>query len=284
MTTTTPTPARPKKLRRFFSSKVNTAAAVTIGVLLLLVLFAPIIAPADPDLQDLGNRFAGVSWEHPLGTDDFGRDTLSRLLYAGRVSLLTPPLAVGVAALVGIPAGLLAGTVGRSLDWWLGRAADAMLSIPPIVLAIAIVAVLGSSLTNAMIAIGFAYAPRLFRVTRGAAVSTSKEVFIESAQSVGASRRRIVFLHVLPNSLGPVLVQVTLMMGFAMLAEASLSFLGLGVQVPNASWGTMLRSAYNNSFEAPWAMVPPGVLLTVAILCFNIIGDGLRDVLSERGH
>ena len=284
MTATLPSSTRPSKIRRFFASKVNAAAAITLLILVVVVILAPIVAPADPNLQDLGNRFGGISWSHPLGTDDFGRDTLSRLIYAGRVSLLTPPLAVGIAAIVGIPAGLLAGTMGRSVDWWLGRAADAMLSIPPIVLAIAIVAMLGSSLVNAMIAIGFAYAPRLFRVTRGAAVATSKEVFVESARSVGANHRRIVFRHVLPNCLGPILVQVTLMMGFALLAEASLSFLGLGVQVPSASWGTMLRSAYNNSYEAPWAMVPPGLLLTVSILCFNMVGDGLRDVLSDRGH
>ena len=263
----------------------HRAAVVSGGFLLLLAfaaLFAPLLAPHDPNKQDLLNVLQGPSGDFLLGTDNKGRDVFSRILYAGRVALMAPLLAVTVGVVLGVPAGLLAGTTRGRIDRILGRLADTILSIPPLVTALAIVAILGPGLTNAMLAIGIVYAPRLFRVTRGATMSVSEELYIDASRSVGCSTPRLLWAHVLPNIAGPLLVQISLMMGFSLLAEASLSFLGLGIQIPDASWGSMLRDAYQDKFRAPYAVVPPGIAMTLTILAFNTLGDGLRDVITAR--
>lgn len=268
--------------RRLLGNRGALISGSFLLVLAVAALLAPVIAPHDPNKQDLLNVLQGPSGEFLLGTDNKGRDVFSRILYAGRVALMAPLLAVTVGVVLGVPTGLLAGTVRGRIDRILGRVADAILSIPPLVLALAIVAILGPGLTNAMLAIGIVYAPRLFRVTRGATMSVSEELFVDASRSIGCSTPRLLGAHILPNIAGPLLVQITLMMGFSLLAEASLSFLGLGIQIPNASWGSMLRDAYQDKFKAPYAVVPPGVAMTLTILAFNTLGDGLRDVITAR--
>jgi peptide/nickel transport system permease protein len=277
-------PARTHKsvLRRLIGNRGALISGSFLVVLALAALFAPVLAPHDPNEQDLLNTLQGPNADFLLGTDNKGRDVFSRILYASRVALMAPLLAVTIGVVLGVPTGLLAGTVRGRLDRILGRVADTILSIPPLVLALAIVAILGPGLTNAMLAIGIVYAPRLFRVTRGATMSVSEELYVDASRSIGCSTPRLLGTHILPNIAGPLLVQITLMMGFSLLAEASLSFLGLGIQIPDASWGSMLRDAYQDKFKAPYSVVPPGVAMTLTILAFNTLGDGLRDVITAR--
>lgn len=263
------------------------AGALALGFLVLLVLvavFGPLIAPFDPNAQSLRDQYQPPSWEHWLGTDDFGRDVLSRLIYATRYAVIAPVVAVVVAVVLGLPTGLFAGYRPGRLAAVMSRVSETLMSIPPIVAAIAIIAVLGRGLVWTMLTIGIVYSPRLFRIVRGAALSVSEETFISSAESIGASTNRVVWMHCLPNVLAPLLVQVTLLMGFALLAESSLSYLGLGVQPPQASWGTMLKAATQQQFRAPFAVVPPGVALTLTILALNTLGDVLRDATADRSR
>ncbi len=271
-------------LRRLLQDRSAVVALGFLGLLVLAAIFAPLLAPHDPNAQDLSSTLEGLSGDHLLGTDGLGRDVLSRLLFASRVALVAPLISVSIGVIVGVPAGLVAGITRGKVDAILGRIADTLLSIPSIVMAIAVIAILGPGLRNAMLSIGVVFAPRLFRVIRGATLDIEKELFIDSARSIGCSRTRLLWSHVLPNVSGPLLVQASLMIGFALLAEASLSFLGLGVQIPTASWGTMLRAAYDDKFNAPYAALPPGIVLTLAILAFNSLGDSLRDVFTARSR
>jgi peptide/nickel transport system permease protein len=273
---------RPGLLRAMLSSPSAVAAAVYLVLLAALAIAAPLVAPHDPNAQNLFDRFAGMSAEHPLGTDDFGRDTASRVLYAARISLVAPLISLAVGLALGVPAGLLAGLRRGLFDAVADRLSDTLLSIPAIVFALAIIAVLGPSLTNAMVAIGIVFSPHLFRVVRGATMVVAEETYIASAEAIGASTRRVLLVHVLPNIRAPLLVQVTLLMGFALLAEASLSFLGLGVQPPEASWGSMLKAAYENQFEAPYSVLPSGIAILLTVLSFNVLGDRLRDSVAGR--
>jgi peptide/nickel transport system permease protein len=259
-------------------------AALTFLVLVVLAaILAPVLSPADPAAQDLINQLQGPSAAHPLGTDNFGRDVLSRALFGARVTLIAVIQALVIAAVAGIPLGLLAGFVGRWVDAILSRISDALLSLPPLILALAIVGILGPGMTNVMIAIGVVLAPPLFRLARGAAQSVSSETYIEACRAMGYSPWRILWRHVLPNASSPLLVQLTFSAGIIIVAEASLSFLGLGVQPPDASWGTMLRDAFDAIYDSPWFMTAPAVLIVLTILSFAVFGDGLRDALEGRG-
>jgi peptide/nickel transport system permease protein len=258
---------------------------VAAGFLVFLVVvaaLAPLIAPHDPSAQVLEDRLQGPSWTHLLGTDDLGRDVLSRLVYAARLALLAPLISVGVAILLGVPAGLWAGMRRGWVDAITGRLNDTLLSLPGLAFALAVVAVLGPGLVNAMVAMGIVFAPSLYRVVRGATLAVAEESFIESARAIGCSTRRIVWVHVLPNIAAPFLVQVTILMGVALLAEASLSFLGLGVQPPDSSWGSMLEVAYQNQYAAPLAVLPAGTALVLTVLSFNTVGDSIRDAVARR--
>ena len=268
--------------QRLRSHRGAVVSGSFVVLLVLVAIFASWISPHDPNEQELLRALEGPSGDYWFGTDGKGRDVFSRLIFATRVALLAPLQAVSVAVLIGVPAGLLAGTVRGRLDNVLSRVADALLAMPPLVVALTIIAILGPGLTNAMIAIGIVYAPRLFRITRGSTMSVSQELYVDASRSIGCSTPRLVRAHVLPNIAGPLLVQITLMMGFSLLAEATLSFLGLGVQIPDSSWGTMLRDAYQNNFRAPYGVVPPGVAMTLTILAFNTFGDALRDVVTAR--
>jgi peptide/nickel transport system permease protein len=282
--------APPRGRRRVVSRPLrelmaNRGAAVSLAFLVLLTLaavFAPLIAPYDPDVQNLRATLEGPSGTHLLGTDAFGRDLFSRLLVASRVTLVAVVEALLVAIVLGVPAGLLCGVVPW-LDKIIARIADALLAVPPIVLALAVVGVLGPGLTNAMIALGIVMAPSLFRLARSSAASASRELYIEACRSVGCSGWRLVWRHVLPNAGSPLLVQTTFFAGVVILAEASLSFLGLGVQTPDSSWGSMLRDAFDVIFEAPGFLVAPAVMIALTILAFAGFGDGLRDALEGRG-
>lgn len=269
-------------LRRIVRRPAGLFCFVFLTLLVLVAIFAPWVAPQDPYAQDLLTSLQGPSSHHWLGTDYLGRDVLSRLVYASRIAIGAPVVAVGVALVLGLPTGLYAGYRRNRLSDVIGRIADALLSIPPIVAAIAIVAALGSGLVTTMLAIGLVFAPRLFRIVRGATLNVVEEGYIDAAKSIGSSTARVVWVHCLPNVLAPLLVQVTLMMGFALLAESSLSFLGLGVQLPQASWGSMLKAAAEKQFQAPFAVVPPGVCMTVTILVLNTFGDVVRDVTADR--
>jgi peptide/nickel transport system permease protein len=271
---------RPGVLRTVLRRPAGAVAAGFLVVLVVIAVGAPVLAPHDPELQDLSQRFAGPSAEHWLGADEFGRDVLSRIMHAARISLAAPLISLLVAGALGIPSGLLAGLRRGAVDAVAGRLSDTLLAIPAIVLALAIVAVLGPSLTNAMIAIGIVFAPQLFRVIRGAAFVVAEETYIASATAIGCGTTRLVWRHVLPNIRAPLLVQVTLLMGFALLVEASLSFLGLGVQPPQASWGSMLKSAYDNQFDAPYSVLAPGISLMLTTLAFNTLGDTIRDAMA----
>ncbi|BDB62930.1 MULTISPECIES: ABC transporter permease [Rhodococcus] len=274
---------------RFFRRFRNRPGAVVAAVFLVLIavlgLLAPLIAPHDPIVQELtARRLPPLSDGYLLGTDNLGRDTLSRLLYGARVAVSAALISVSVGLLIGVVPALIAGFLGGWWDTILSRVADAFLSFPPLLLAMAIVGVMGTNLTNAMIAIGIVFGPRFFRVVRGAVIGVRESTFIEASRSIGTPTARIVRMHVLPHTLSPLIVQISLACGFALLAESSLSFLGLGVQPPEASWGRMLaegREAWNYT---AWPVVIPALTIILAVLACNTLGDGIRDSVGRENR
>jgi len=263
----------------------NRPGMVALGFLVLVLgvaVAAPLVAPQNPAHITLTQINQGPSAAHWLGTDDVGRDILSRLIYGARVSMQVSGLVVLLAAAAALPIGLAAGYFGHWLDSLLMRCMDALFTFPPLMLALAIAALLGPSLTNASIAIAIPFVPGFARVVRAEALAVREEAYIEASRSVGAGPLRLLRRHVLPNVASPLIVQVAVSFGYALLAEASLSFLGFGVQPPHSSWGTMLQSAYNFVVDKPWPMIPPGVAIMLTVLAFNLVGDGLRDSLGRE--
>jgi peptide/nickel transport system permease protein len=273
-----------RALRQLLRRPSSLVALGFVLLLIVLAVLAPWVSPHDPLAQDLADAFAPNSADHWLGTDDLGRDVASRLIHAIKLALLAPLISVGVALVLGVPTGLWAGLSRGYVDAVLSRIADALLSLPGLAFALAIIAVVGPGLANVMVALGIVFAPSLFRVVRGAAMTVAEEPYIDAARSIGSPTTRILWVHVLPNVAAPLLVQATILMGLALLSEAGLSFLGLGVQPPAASWGSMLRTAYDNQFEAPLSVLPPGIAVVLTVLAFNTIGDAIRDVMSARGR
>ncbi len=261
--------------------RTTTVAAIYLAIVIASAVFAPILAPYDPADQNLLNRLAGWGGSHLLGTDDFGRDVLSRLLYGGRATLLAASIAVLVSLVVGVPAGLLAGYRGGRIDSALSRVFDGLMSVPALILALTIVAVLGPGLVNAMVAVGLVFAPQFFRVARASTLEVMGESFIEAAVSIGCRPRRVVLVHVFPNVLPSILVQISVTLGVAVSAEASLSFLGLGVEAPTASWGSMLTTAGQAMTVAPFLVVLPGLVIFSVVLAFMSLGDGLRRTVGR---
>lgn len=262
----------------------NRGAIIAFWFLVLLVvvaIVAPLISPADPNEQDVLNRLAGPSADHWLGTDALGRDTLSRLLYSAGITMLASAQGLAISVGLGVPLGLFAGYVGGVIDSVLSRVTDAFLSLPPIIFALGLITALGAGLTNVMIAIGVLLAPRFYRVARAAAESISHEIYIEACRSFGASTPRVLFRHVIPNASGPLLVQASFAVGVIISAEASLSFLGIGVQLPQASWGSMLQTAFQTVSTDSFQLIPPAVMISLTILAFFTIGDALRDALGR---
>ncbi len=264
-------------LRRDLRAAVSLAFLLALG---LLALCAPLLAPYPVTAQDVDNTLASPSAAHLLGTDDLGRDVFSRMVHGAAATLYASALAVGLALLLGLPVGLLAGYTGGWVDDGISRFIDALLSFPSIVLAIAVTGALGIGLTNGMIAVGIVFSPQIARLVRARALVVRQELYVDAARCFGASTGRILWRHVLPNTVQPVIVQVTLLLAAALLAEASLSFLGLGIQPPQPSWGSMLARAYQNMELAPEQMYAPGLAILLTALAFNTLGESLRIALD----
>ncbi len=262
-------------------------AMVGLGVVvffILLAIFAPLVAPFDPLATSWSAVRKAPSAAHWFGTDEIGRDVLSRVIWGSRASLLAGVVSVSIALALGVPIGLTAGYVGGWLDALISRMTDAMLACPFLILAIALAAFLGPSLTNAMIAIGISATPIFIRLTRAQTLQVKVEDYVEAARAVGNSQLRIALRHVLPNVVPPLIVQATLAIAAAVIAEAALSFLGLGQQPPAPSWGSMLNTAKNYIDNAPWMAVWPGLSIFLLVLSFNLLGDGLRDAFDPKSR
>jgi peptide/nickel transport system permease protein len=273
-----------KAVKRFTRNRLAVAGLVLIALLTLMAVFAPILAPYDPIKQDYGALTQAPSLSHLFGTDNLGRDVLTRTIYGARVSLSAGVIAVGLATLAGLVLGLLAGFFGGWLDELIMRVVDAMLAFPFLVLAITLAAVLGPNLQNAMLAIAVVSAPVFARLARGQVLSERERDYVQAAHALGSSDARIILRHLLPNIAGPIIIQASLSIAGAILAESSLSFLGLGVQPPTPSWGEMLNTARGYLRDAPWTAIAPGSLIFISVLAFNLLGDGLRDALDSRGN
>ena len=275
-----PLSARERFFRNFSQHKLAVAAAVYLCLLVVLALFGESLVRHDPVSIQLDRVLEGPSADYWLGTDHLGRSTLSRVIVASGVALKAAAIGVGIAVVVGAPLGLLSGYLGGLWDRVAMRIVEAVISLPNLLVAIAILAILGPRLTNAMIALGFAMSTAFFRLMRGAALEVREALYVDAAQVVGASTARIL-RHVLPNVTGPLTVQTTLAFSFVLLAEAGLSFIGLGVQPPEASWGVMLATSQNYIYQNPFMAVPPGLMIMFTVLAFNLLGDGLRDALAH---
>jgi peptide/nickel transport system permease protein len=281
----TPRTAQPHKhqiWRRLLETRlVGTGLAIT-AVVLLCALAAPLLAPYDPNEQDYLALTEPPSGSHILGTDDIGRDVLSRIIYGSRVSLEVGLIAVGIAVAVGVSLGLVAGYVGGLADDAIMRVVDAIQAFPSLILALAITAALGPNIGNAMLAIGVVAAPGMARLTRGQTLSVREREFIAAARVCGASPVNIMRQHIWPNVTAPIIVQATLLLGTAIVTEAALSFLGVGVQPPTPSWGAMLRTGSQYLEVAPWIGIASGAAIFLTVLAFNFVGDGLRRALDPR--
>jgi peptide/nickel transport system permease protein len=271
-----------RALRRLFARKGAVAGLIVIATFIALAMLAPWIAPYDPIATSWTLVRKPPSALHWFGTDELGRDILSRIIYGARASLMAGAISVGIALGVGVPFGMLAGYRGGLLDALISRITDAMLACPFLILAIALAAFLGPSLGNAMIAIGISTTPIFVRLTRGQTLSVKVEDYVEAARAIGNPRWRIALFHILPNIMPALLIQATLSIAAAIIAEAALSFLGLGQQPPAPSWGSMLNAAQRFLTNAPWMALWPGFAIFLVVLSFNLVGDGLRDALDPR--
>ncbi|MGB9370298.1 MAG: ABC transporter permease [Xanthobacteraceae bacterium] len=278
---TVESPAR-RALRRLWRRKGAVVGLVVVGLFVAIAIFAPLISPYDPAAQSWTAVRKAPSWAHWFGTDDVGRDVLARVIFGARASLLAGVISVSIALAVGVPLGLISGYLGGWIDALLSRITDAMLAVPFLILAIALAAFLGPSLGNAMIAIGVTTTPVLVRLTRGQVMAVKVEDYVEAARAIGNPRWRIALFHILPNIMPALLVQATLSIATAIIAEAALSFLGLGQQPPAPSWGSMLNSAQRFLTTASWMAIWPGLAIFLTVLSFNLVGDGLRDALDPK--
>lgn len=273
-------------MQRFFSrlkrDKVGFIGLIGVVIIIVIGILAPIIAPFNPEEIFKQYRLHPPSKQFWLGTDDLGRDIFSRIIYGARVSLMVGLISVGIGASFGMLLGLIAGYFRGKIDNFIMRIMDVLFAFPDLLLALAIVAVLGPSLRNTMIAIGLVFIPVFTRIVRSSVISVREMEYVESAQSIGASHLRIIVKHLTPNVLAPFLVQVTLALSSAVLAEASLSFLGLGIQPPDPSWGSMLNTSRRFMELAPWTAIAPTIFIVFTIFCFNLLGDSLRDIFDPR--
>jgi peptide/nickel transport system permease protein len=273
---------RSKVLRRLLRRPAASIGLAVIAGFVVVALGASVVAPYDPIATSFATVRKAPSVAHWFGTDEIGRDVLSRIVYGARASLLAGVVSVLISISVGVPIGLLAGYAGGMTDMLISRVTDALLACPFLILAIALAAFLGPSLTNAMIAIGISATPVFIRLTRGTTLAVKAEDFVLAARAIGNAPWRVAIRHVLPNIVPPLLVQATLAIAAAVIAEASLSFLGLGQQPPQPSWGSMLNTAKNYIDNSPWMAIWPGASIFLLVLSFNVVGDGLRDALDPR--
>ncbi|WP_206930595.1 ABC transporter permease [Roseococcus thiosulfatophilus] len=271
-----------RAIRRFLRHRLAMAGLVVVVLFVLVAAFAPLLAPQDPNQTSWSAIRQAPSAAHWFGTDENGRDVLSRVIWGARASLMAGVLAVLGAVIMGVPIGLLAGMAGGWVDAVISRIADAMLSVPFLILAIALAAFLGPALENAMLAIAISASPVFVRLARGMALEAMSTDWVEAARALGNPPWRTAIVHVAPNIVPPLMVQATLSIAEAIIAEASLSFLGLGMQPPDPSWGSMLNSAQRFLTQAPWLAIFPGLAIFLVVLAFNLAGDGLRDALDPR--
>jgi len=274
--------ATPGFTRRFMRQKGVPLAGAVVGLVIFAALFAPILAPYDPIDTAPRDSLSGPSASHWLGTDQLGRDVLSRIIYGSRVSVLVGVVAVGLALTVGVPLGLISGYFGGLVDHAIMRAMDAIIAFPALVLALAIVGAVGPGTFQIMVAIGIASVPLYARLTRGQVLTIREQDYVQAARSLGASDVRVLARHILPNSFSPLIVQASLGVAFAILAEAGLSFLGVGVRPPTPTWGGMLSTALPMIERASYLSVFPGIAIFLTVLAINMLGDALRDVLDPR--
>jgi peptide/nickel transport system permease protein len=268
--------------RRFRQNKFVVAGGAVVALIALAAVLAPVLAPYSPYEQHNVDQLMAPNSTYLLGTDDYGRDMLSRVLFGARISVQVAVISVAIGLGVGGVLGLVASYYGGTWDLVIMRIADILFAFPAILLAIAVLALLGPSLANVMVAIGIIFIPIFTRVVRAAGMVLTQEQYVEASRASGAGDTRIMFRHILPNALPPIMVQTTLAISYAILSEAALSFLGLGAQPPEPSWGTMLNTGRGFMAFAPWTGIVPGVAIFLAVLGFNVLGDGLRDVLDPR--
>jgi ABC-type dipeptide/oligopeptide/nickel transport system permease subunit len=269
-------------LRRLFRNKLAIIGMVILGLFVFCALFAPWIAPYDPIAQDVTRRREPPSWEHPFGLDEVGRDLLSRVIYGARVSLYVGVASVSLAIIAGTLIGAVSGYAGGWIDNLVMRIMDIMLAFPSLLLAIAIVAILGPGLLNMLYAIAFVSIPAYARIVRASVLAAKEMDYTLAARAIGCSSSRILFRHIMPNCLTPIIVQGTLGIATAILDAAGLSFLGLGAQPPTPEWGAMLGQGRGSVFTAPHVVIFPGLAIMLSVLGFNLLGDGLRDALDPR--
>ena len=267
---------------RLARNHLALSGGLMLSVVVVAAVFAPVLSPRDPLLMNPAQLLEPPSPGHWLGTDEFGRDILSRVIWGARISLYVGGIAVSIAVVAGVSLGLVSGYYGRLLDEVTARVLDVVFAFPSILLALGIVGALGPGLTNTMIAIGIVYTPVYARLTRGTTLSIREREFVAAATLCGASDLRILRSHVLPNVAAPLIVQTSLSLSLAILAEASLSFLGLGTQPPDPSWGTMVNTGQRLIELSPWPVIFPGLAIIVAVLGFNLLGDAIRDVIDPR--
>ncbi|MFD4291616.1 dipeptide/oligopeptide/nickel ABC transporter permease/ATP-binding protein [Rhodococcus sp. NPDC058532] len=268
--------------RRIVTDPVMMAALIVLTVIVVCAIFRDHLMPYDPEATDLSRVLQGPSGDHLLGTDNLGRDTLSRLIDSSRLAMLASLEAAGIALLIGVPVGLVIGYVGGWLDNIVMRIVDGFTALPGLIVAIAVIAALGPGITNAMLALGLIFSTTFIRVTRGEVVSARRHVYVEAAQVGGAGTARILVRHVLPNIVGPLIVQLSLTLASALLAEAALSFIGLGAQPPEASWGVMVSEGGHLLARQPFLVIPPGVAIGLTVLCLNIVADGVLAGLRDE--
>ncbi len=275
-------PARPGLLRRLTRHRTAIVGLVILIMFIVATALAPVLFSSDPNEADFDRVLQRPSRLHLLGTDQLGRDLLTRIVYGARVSFLIGILAVTLSALLGVPAGLISGYYGGTVDIAAQRLVDLLLAFPGFLLALTLIAVLGVGVTNVVVSVGLATAPVYIRLVRGVALSIREQVYIEAARALGVPEGRIIGRHVLPNCLAPVIVQSTLQLGTAILTAAGLGFLGLGVTPPTPEWGTMLGEGQTYLFSSWYIATFPGIAIFLAVMAFNLLGDGLRDALDPR--
>lgn len=269
-------------LRVFFSRKVVLFGIIVILVLIITAIFAPLIAPYDPYETNLKQVLDQPSWEHLLGTDNVGRDVLSRIIYGAQTSLLVGLLSVGFAAIIGITLGLVAGYFGGIINMIIMRFVDALMAFPPLLIALLIVAVLSPGVKNVTIALGISFVPTYARLMCGQVLTCKEADYVTAVRAIGASDLRIMLRHIFPNCIPPLIVSVTLMLGAAILLESGLSFLGIGIVPPTAAWGGMIATGYKYILTVPVYPFMPGLAIMLIVLSLNLVGDGLRDALDPR--
>jgi len=276
-------PARTTRRQGILASRKGRVGFAILVALIAIAVFAPLIAPHDPNAIDASRILAGPDLAHPFGSDALGRDVLSRVIYAYRVSLGVAVGSTLLAFLFGVPLGMYAGYHGGWVDTLIMRPIDMVLALPALLLAVALIAIIGPGSDVALLAIAVIYLPILARVVRSSTLVVASQTYVEAARARGTPSRRIITRHVLPNAIGPAIVQATILMGFALQIEAALSFLGLGAQPPTSSLGVMLADGRDFLTQAPWIEIFPGVAIAITVLAFNFFGDGLRARLDPRG-